>query len=195
MTNEEILEKQVEALEKLLQLKEAVITELEAKVHRLQYPYGVGGGIGGGLVYQPGVVYGGGGAQGIAGQGGAGFGGGGAISIPSVWQSPQPQYSWSATCPDGSSHQMGTSNCCTKCGQYMVGGGTIVGSATTGIVTTTDAQGGVTVGQTGSAGQSSTSDLMAILMAGMPKTNDQGSDNTDPAITASNNVFALTSSK
>ena len=32
MTNEEILEKQVEALEKLLQIKQAIIEELEAKV-------------------------------------------------------------------------------------------------------------------------------------------------------------------
>jgi hypothetical protein len=36
MTNEDILEQQVEALEKLLQLKTAVIEELEAKVSRLE---------------------------------------------------------------------------------------------------------------------------------------------------------------
>jgi hypothetical protein len=36
MTNEEILEKQVEALEKLLQLKQAIVEELEAKVSRLE---------------------------------------------------------------------------------------------------------------------------------------------------------------
>lgn len=35
MTNEEILEKQVEALEKLLQLRAALIEELEAKVSKL----------------------------------------------------------------------------------------------------------------------------------------------------------------
>jgi hypothetical protein len=39
MTTEQVLEKQVEALEKLLQLKQAVIDELEAKVQRLQNPY------------------------------------------------------------------------------------------------------------------------------------------------------------
>ena len=49
MTNEEILEKQIEALEKLLQLRTAIIEELESKVARLesekislQYP-GYGG--------------------------------------------------------------------------------------------------------------------------------------------------------
>jgi len=57
MTNEQILEKQVEALEKLLQLKEAVIQELEAKIARMQYPT------------YPGIP--------LYGQGG--------ISIPSVW--------------------------------------------------------------------------------------------------------------
>ena len=36
MTNEEILERQVEALEKLMQLKQAVIDELEIKVAKLQ---------------------------------------------------------------------------------------------------------------------------------------------------------------
>ena len=36
MTNEEILGQQVEALEKLLQLKEAVIQELESKVNKLE---------------------------------------------------------------------------------------------------------------------------------------------------------------
>ena len=36
MTNEEILEKQVQALEKLLQLKQAIVEELEAKVCRLE---------------------------------------------------------------------------------------------------------------------------------------------------------------
>jgi hypothetical protein len=36
MTNEEILEQQVEALEKLLQLRTAIVGELEAKVAKLQ---------------------------------------------------------------------------------------------------------------------------------------------------------------
>lgn len=36
MTNEQILEQQVEALEKLLKLKQAVVEELEAKVSRLE---------------------------------------------------------------------------------------------------------------------------------------------------------------
>lgn len=36
MTNEEILEKQVEALEKLLQLRTAIIEELESKVRKLE---------------------------------------------------------------------------------------------------------------------------------------------------------------
>jgi hypothetical protein len=44
MTNEEILAQQVEALEKLLQLKQAVIDELESKIskmemEKLNYPY------------------------------------------------------------------------------------------------------------------------------------------------------------
>ena len=37
MTNEEILEKQVDALEKLLQLKQAVINELEKKLETSQH--------------------------------------------------------------------------------------------------------------------------------------------------------------
>jgi len=36
MTNEQILEKQVEALEKLLQIKQAIIEEHEAKIGRLE---------------------------------------------------------------------------------------------------------------------------------------------------------------
>lgn len=36
MTNEEILEKQVEALEKLLQIKEAIIKEHESKISQLE---------------------------------------------------------------------------------------------------------------------------------------------------------------
>lgn len=36
MTNEEILEKQVEALEKLLQIKEAIIKEQESMIGRLE---------------------------------------------------------------------------------------------------------------------------------------------------------------
>jgi hypothetical protein len=36
MTNEQILEQQVEALEKLLQLKQAIIEELESKVQKQQ---------------------------------------------------------------------------------------------------------------------------------------------------------------
>ena len=36
MTNEEILEQQVEALEKLLQLKQAIINEQERKIEKLQ---------------------------------------------------------------------------------------------------------------------------------------------------------------
>lgn len=36
MTNEQLLEKQIEMLEKLLQLKEAVIEELENKIARIQ---------------------------------------------------------------------------------------------------------------------------------------------------------------
>lgn len=116
MTNEEILEKQVETLEKLLQLKQAVIQELEAKVSRLQNPYGYGV-IGGSQQY-----YGPGGGYPYGGMGGAGGGwqGGGSsgiVSFPSVWQSTM-------TCTDGQPHTVGTTNCCTKCGQqcYTSGG-------------------------------------------------------------------------
>jgi hypothetical protein len=88
MTNEQILEQQVEALEKLLQLKQAVIEELESKVQKLQYPP---------------LPYSGGGA--------------GVINLPSVWTVPpmctdglphQYPSMWGGTSQPS----------CTKCGQY-----------------------------------------------------------------------------
>ena len=115
MTNEEILEKQVEALEKLLQLRSAIIEELEARVDKLEtekttnQPYT--------WPYSPPV-------------------------ITTPWINPQPwnpniQFpggSGSITitniCSDGSLHTYGpNSGTCTKCGQGL---GTIT---TTGIVT------------------------------------------------------------
>ncbi len=88
MTNEQILEQQVEALEKLLKLKQAVVDELEAKVNRLQNPYGGIPGIN--TPYYPynQPIYGCGG--GGSGQGNAGGGAGITITscqheYPSMW--------------------------------------------------------------------------------------------------------------
>jgi hypothetical protein len=110
MTNEQILEKQVEALEKLLQLKAAVIDELEAKIQRMQpgitwttpqyiqTPY---------IPYQ-------GGAGGIGTTFGGGSGGG-TITVTGG----------SASCPDGTPHQYPSMcggagpSCCAKCGQVI----------------------------------------------------------------------------
>ena len=109
MTNEEILEKQVEALEKLLQLRTAIIEELEAKVSKLemeqitsapQYPYSNPPWVTYPQIqpqYQPGVS-------------------GGVITI-------------SNTCPDGTPHIYpqtwgGTNVPCAKCGNCIPGIGT-----------------------------------------------------------------------
>jgi len=111
MNEKEILEQQVEALEKLLQLRSAIIQELEANVSKLQaekasYPYG-GVNVPGWITtpyiqpLQP-MPY-------VPWQGGGG-GGSGTITITS-------------TCPDGTPHEYpsmwgGTSSPpCNKCGQ------------------------------------------------------------------------------
>jgi hypothetical protein len=119
MTKEEILEQQVEALEKLLQLRKAVIDELEDKVRKLegaQYPGWIGA-----PIVQPFI---GGGILG-------GLGGGGQITITN-------------TCPDGTPHQypnvwngIGSPHC-SKCGaaQYGSAGGVTV--QTTGYVAPAD---------------------------------------------------------
>ena len=100
MTNEQALEQQVEVLEKLLQLKQALIEELEAKVQRIQvaqipsYPITV-------PYMQPYVQpY---------------VGGTGGITIAGT-----------SFCPDGTPHQYPNSwssnsgqPCCTKCGQVI----------------------------------------------------------------------------
>ncbi len=107
MTNEQILDQQVEALEKLLQLKQAIIDELEKKVSQLeaiQSPWANPGWVGGGpIIGQPAVQspY----IQPF-------IGGGGTTTIIV-----------SNTCPDGTPHEFpfnlsGTSNCCEKCGHY-----------------------------------------------------------------------------
>lgn len=91
MTNEQILERQVEALEKLLQLKEAVINELENKVDKLQ---GQQISIGNGSGYQP-------------------------INVPSVWTTPQPSWQCTDGQPHQYPQHWMSINapCCTKCGQ------------------------------------------------------------------------------
>jgi len=121
MTNEEILEKQVEALEKLLQLRAAIIEELEAKVNKLEAEK---------LALNPQIP---------------------GVNVPWIttpWISPPIQQPWnpllpgqsgtviiSNTCPDGSPHQYGPwgsgagNNHCTKCGQHS---GTITGVSTSG---------------------------------------------------------------
>lgn len=102
MTNEEILEQQIEALEKLLQLRKAVIEELEAKVAKLEaersYPNPAP------WITTPWV--------GPIGGGTGILGGGSTITITNL-------------CPDGSPHQYpavwsGINPCCTKCGASMV---------------------------------------------------------------------------
>jgi hypothetical protein len=126
MTNEDILEKQVEALEKLLQLRSAIIEELEAKLSKLENDIARANT----LPYVPGV------------------------SIPWVgppqWMPQQPfiggaggsSITISSTCPDGSSHQFpqyglsAGSQCCSKCGQYNLSGNgtvTVGGSGMTSI--------------------------------------------------------------
>lgn len=114
MTNEEILEKQVEALEKLLQLRVAVIEELEAKVAKLSGAnnYGTWQGapfIGGGTLQ-----------QGYTGQGQ--ILGGGTSGI--TWTTPQ-QGAVAGTiigvgiCTDGAMHSFPSSvlgSPCAKCG-------------------------------------------------------------------------------
>lgn len=101
MTNEEILEKQVEALEKLLQLRAAIIEELEAKNAKLNSD------LSNARLQWPGVV-----------------------TTPWISPAPMPTYPWggtgtiviSNTCPDGLPHQYpstwGGTNLpsCTKCG-------------------------------------------------------------------------------
>lgn len=122
MDEKQILEKQVEALEKLLQLRQAVIEELESKVSKLECEkinatpsYPLPG------TYTPWIStpyvqpY-------NPGFGGSGFGGSGTITI-------------SNTCPDGTPHQYpqtygGTCVPCVKCGQNI---GTI--TSVTGITT------------------------------------------------------------
>ena len=117
MTNEQILEKQVEALEKLLQLRAAVIEELESKVVKLQgevaalSPTTYGGGPG---WYNPQPYYyphvGGWGITGGTGAGGVSVTSGGLTTV-----------STSNTCPDGSLHSHPThGGTCTKCGQYVI---------------------------------------------------------------------------
>jgi len=117
MTNEQILEHQVEALEKLLKLKQAVVEELEAKVARLQYPY-----LGGGISPQPYIQPIGGGLQGGAG----GYGNSGTIIIcnheyPSMWGG-------TGTPP------------CIKCGQPFSNAGsvTVTGYTTSGYIAPTN---------------------------------------------------------
>lgn len=115
MTNEEILEKQVEALEKLLQLRAAIIEELEAKVNKLEAEkFNIPNHFPG--LQQPGW-----------------------ITTPWIGQ---PQYPGigggsiiiSNTCPDGSLHTWsGLGTPCTKCGQY---GSTLTTVSTTGYVDT-----------------------------------------------------------
>lgn len=119
MTNEEILEQQIEALEKLLQLRKAVIDELESKLAKvqaeknaLQYPWlgGSGGlGISSPPYHQP--MY-------------PGIGGGGTSTIQIN------------LCPDGTPHQYPSSwghstatPCCTKCGCPMFGAGNVTTQA------------------------------------------------------------------
>ena len=112
MTNEQILEQQVEALEKLLKLKQAVVEELEAKINRLQFPYPGLGGIINTPFIQPYPGHLGGGGGGWQGQGQAG-----SVTIcnheyPSMWGGTGPVP-------------------CTKCGQPFQGASgniTIVGS-------------------------------------------------------------------
>ena len=117
MTKEEILEQQVEALEKLLQLRKAITEELEVKIARLENEVARNN-----LPpYYPG------------------------ISTP--WISPpiqQPVYPGLAgsgtiivsnTCPDGTPHNFsnplmnGYSSRCYKCGQGSVGTVTTTGLA------------------------------------------------------------------
>jgi hypothetical protein len=112
MTNEEILDKQVEALEKLIQLKQAVIEELENKIskmelERLTIPY----------PHQINIPWIGGG---VGGAGGAGY---------------------TNTCPDGLHHQYPsmwggtTPPSCSRCGQSQpqYGSGWTTVSSTTPI--------------------------------------------------------------
>ena len=112
MNNEEILEKQVEALEKLLQLRQAVIEELESKVSKLESEKFAYPGISSPWIstpftqpyhpFQP-LPY-------LPGQQGSG----GTIVVTN-------------TCPDGSTHQYpslwvgSTSPICMKCGHPMNG--------------------------------------------------------------------------
>ncbi len=106
MTNEQILEQQVEALEKLLQLRKAITEELEAKISRLEAErFNVGSGWNTapwitttpwvGSSYPQGIV---GGIQ------------GGATTLTSA-------------CPDGSPHHYSSGitgvGGCSKCGQSM----------------------------------------------------------------------------
>lgn len=120
MTNEEILEKQVEALEKLLQLRAAIIEDLEQKVADLQNQ--------------------------AAKQNFPGIGYPGVINTP--WISPPITQPWlpgqsgttviiSNTCPDGTPHQYPSmwggigSPTCTKCGG-MASLGAASGTVTSG---------------------------------------------------------------
>src|ERR1017187_565080 len=89
MTKEQILEQQVEALEKLLKLKQALVEELEAKVERMPF----GGVIPG---YYPGV-----GLPSIQPQVGQG------IQVMSQWCVHEYPSMWGSTTPPP----------CLKCGQ------------------------------------------------------------------------------
>src|ERR1035437_2723159 len=119
MTNEEILEKQVEALEKLLQLRSAIIEELESKVSSLRIE--------------------------LARQQNAGWSPGTGINTPWIAQQYDPGGSGttitlSNLCPNGSQHQYPTTwggtnpPSCSKCGAQMPSwtyGGSITTTATT----------------------------------------------------------------
>src|ERR1035438_1970641 len=113
MTNEEILEKQVEALEKLLQLRSAIIEELEQKVTNLRNELAVAKSI-----QWPGTTQ-------------------------TPWTSPSPWYGQGGgsvitintnTCPDGTPHQYpsmwGGTNppSCSKCGAQVCSGNGALGA-------------------------------------------------------------------
>jgi hypothetical protein len=165
MTNEQILEQQVEALEKLLQLKQAIIDEQEVKINKLQYPPQP--------TYVPGVQIGGG----WGGIGGTLGGQGSIVSIPSQWTIT----SWQ--CSDGHPHQYptlssGATPCCTKCGTAY---GSLA-SVTTTITGLAGLQGGAGSGILVGQGSSTTS----LSLDGMSQTVTTASNNSAPT-----NVFLL----
>ena len=102
MTNEEILEQQVDALEKLLQIKQAIIEEHEQKISRLQADRSIG--VPGTVINTPWIGH----PQPLMPQPG--------INIPSFWPVDPCSaggghhdfpYPWFSTQPA----------CCTKCGK------------------------------------------------------------------------------